>query len=70
MAVFFTRPEPDPEISDETDPDRSGSATLLFYPGEGELCVTSLISKEDHGYITDIGCSTTKGFLSNKAAQK
>jgi len=39
-------------------------------PGEGELCVTSLISKEDHGYITDIGCSTTKGFLSNKAAQK
>ena len=27
---------------------------------QGELCVAAVASKEDHGYIMDIGCTTVR----------
>ncbi|XP_023328574.1 protein RRP5 homolog isoform X2 [Eurytemora carolleeae] len=39
-------------------------------PGEGDLCVASILSKEDHGYIMDVGNKTVRGFIPNKAAAK
>ena len=39
-------------------------------PNEGDLCVASVTSQEDHGYIMDVGCTTTRGFLPQGAAKK
>jgi len=39
-------------------------------PGVGELCTASVESKEDHGYIMDIGSNTVRGFVPNKAMAK
>jgi len=39
-------------------------------PGVGELCTAGVESKEDHGYIMDIGSTTVRGFVTNKAMAK
>eukprot|EP00088_Acartia_fossae_P015650 TRINITY_DN1860_c0_g1_i2.p1 TRINITY_DN1860_c0_g1~~TRINITY_DN1860_c0_g1_i2.p1 ORF type:complete len:1447 (+),score=367.26 TRINITY_DN1860_c0_g1_i2:45-4343(+) len=55
------------EVSVSTDP-KLLMATRI--PDVGDLCMASVISKEDHGYIMDIGSKTIRGFLPNKAAEK
>jgi len=39
-------------------------------PGVGELCTAGVESREDHGYIMDIGSTTVRGFVPNKAMAK
>ena len=36
----------------------------------GELVTASVTSKEDHGYIMDIGSNTIRGFVPNKTMSK
>ena len=36
----------------------------------GELVTASVSSKEDHGYIMDIGSNTIRGFVPNKTMSK
>ena len=44
-------------------PDRVMAGRL---PGVGELCTAGVESKEDHGYIMDIGSNTVRGFVPSK----
>ena len=44
-------------------PDRVLAGRL---PGVGELCTAGVESKEDHGYIMDIGSNTVRGFVPSK----
>jgi len=39
-------------------------------PVVGELCTAAIESKEDHGYILDIGSTTVRGFVPNKSMSK
>ena len=36
----------------------------------GEIITASVTSKEDHGYIMDIGSNTIRGFVPNKTMSK
>jgi len=39
-------------------------------PGVGEICTAAVESREDHGYIMDIGSTTVRGFVPSKAMAK
>jgi len=39
-------------------------------PGVGEICTAAVESKEDHGFIMDIGSNTVRGFVPSKAMAK
>ena len=45
---------------------------LLLYriPGMGEILTASITSKEDHGYIMDLGSNTIRGFVPSKTMTK
>ena len=38
--------------------------------GPGDLVVAAVESREDHGYIVDVGSATVRGFVTNKAMGK
>jgi len=48
-------------------PSRVGASRV---PSQGDICCAAVSSKEDHGYIMDIGSTTVRGFVSNKAMSK
>ena len=44
---------------------------LMFrIPGMGEILTASITSKEDHGYIMDLGSNTIRGFVPSKTMTK
>ena len=44
--------------------------TPFRVPGMGELITASVSSREDHGYIMDIGSNTIRGFVPAKTMSK
>ena len=43
---------------------------MLRLPNVGDIITASVTSKEDHGYIMDIGSNTVRGFVPSKTMTK